>query len=171
MKKKTCKEYWDKIPYTSEHLWHADIHGIPCGDCINCGMPNSKWHKKLNKKLGLDNEWKPMKAKPTHKKTYLHKSAYFHRKGTSLEEDRPKTWRVEFYRKWYLWNYSGGNYTTCGAEVEDFIENLLSQTQKERDKICGKIIKIKTQSEFQNYGWSDLEDDLKELLDYLKKGK
>ena len=50
-----CKEYLDKLPVTSEHIWNADIHGIPFGDCKKCGLPIEEWNKKM---MELVSFWK-----------------------------------------------------------------------------------------------------------------
>lgn len=44
---KKCKENWKKIPFTSEHLWSADIHGIPSGPCVKCGYTTWEWNDKM----------------------------------------------------------------------------------------------------------------------------
>ncbi len=32
-----CAERFDSLPTSSDHLWNADHHGIPVGDCVRCG--------------------------------------------------------------------------------------------------------------------------------------
>lgn len=46
---KKCKEQWKTIPFTSEHLWNAEIHGIPYGPCVKCGYPTEKWNAKMER--------------------------------------------------------------------------------------------------------------------------
>lgn len=41
-----CKEQFSTIPHTSEHVWHADIHGIPIDNCLKCGEPFEEWSKR-----------------------------------------------------------------------------------------------------------------------------
>lgn len=42
-------------------------------------------------------------------------------------------WKKELRKRWNLWNgrAGDGNFTTCGAEVEEFIDHLLEQKEKE----------------------------------------
>ncbi len=35
--KSECKENWEILPITSEHLWQGDHHGLPSGKCKKCG--------------------------------------------------------------------------------------------------------------------------------------
>jgi hypothetical protein len=46
-----CKEQWKTIPYSSEHLWQGDIHGIPSGNCTKCGMAYWDYDQRFNKKV------------------------------------------------------------------------------------------------------------------------
>jgi hypothetical protein len=32
-----CAERHDKLPYSSDHLWNVEIHGLPQGPCTKCG--------------------------------------------------------------------------------------------------------------------------------------
>jgi len=50
MEKQICKENWDKIPYTSEHIWPADHHNLPSGNCEKCGKSTKEWEEKLQKR-------------------------------------------------------------------------------------------------------------------------
>ena len=45
-----CRENWDSIPFTSEHLWNADHHGIPSGACVKCGKPEEEWGEELRRR-------------------------------------------------------------------------------------------------------------------------
>lgn len=42
-----CREDWDKLPTTSEHLWNADHHGIPSGPCVKCGEMHEAYNRRL----------------------------------------------------------------------------------------------------------------------------
>lgn len=54
-------------------------------------------------------------------------------------------WRDRFYKNWYLWNKDKeANYITCDAEVESFIDQLLTEMAKEM------IGKSKTPYDFKN---------------------
>lgn len=45
-----CKENWDNIPFSSDHVFNGD--GIKVfGKCIKCGLDCSIWRKKLDKKI------------------------------------------------------------------------------------------------------------------------
>lgn len=37
MSESRCTEKNEAYPYTSEHLWNADHHGLPAGPCVCCG--------------------------------------------------------------------------------------------------------------------------------------
>jgi len=49
--KKSCKENWGTIPYSSEHLWKAGLHGEPCGNCLRCRKPVCDWNEELLRKV------------------------------------------------------------------------------------------------------------------------
>ena len=65
-KKRRCKENW-KLPYSSNHIWNGDIHGIPAGKCIKCGYEYDKYHKKFEEKL----------TKEVRKKYYLKEPNFY----------------------------------------------------------------------------------------------
>jgi len=48
--KKCCKESCKVFPFTSEHLWRADLHGMPYGKCQKCGKDFEKYEEKLYKR-------------------------------------------------------------------------------------------------------------------------
>ena len=49
-----CAERMDSFPFTSDHLWHQDIHGIPTGQCYNCGeWRNSYMQRAADRQLVL----------------------------------------------------------------------------------------------------------------------
>ena len=54
IQREKCKEFWEKTPYTSEHLWKADHHGLASGNCTKCGMPIAEWRRKLENMLNLN---------------------------------------------------------------------------------------------------------------------
>jgi len=56
-KNKRCKEYWVKLPFTSEHLWRAGIHGEPQGKCLNCGEDYQNYHRRFDKHLPQIKAW------------------------------------------------------------------------------------------------------------------
>jgi len=49
--KKCCKESCKAFPFTSEHLWRADLHGMPYGKCKKCGKDYGKYGKMIDKKM------------------------------------------------------------------------------------------------------------------------
>ena len=46
-----CAENWQTRPYSSDHLWRADHHQFPSGNCTRCGKPYGTWHQQLKQKL------------------------------------------------------------------------------------------------------------------------
>ena len=48
-----CKEFHGQIPYTSEHCWRQDHHGIPAGPCINCGEDYQAYTKRAHGEIAL----------------------------------------------------------------------------------------------------------------------
>ena len=34
----SCHEQFERMPFTSDHVWHSDHKGLPWGPCIKCGM-------------------------------------------------------------------------------------------------------------------------------------
>lgn len=41
-----CKEQHETIPFSFEHIWNADIHGLPVGDCLKCGLSYMEYHER-----------------------------------------------------------------------------------------------------------------------------
>jgi hypothetical protein len=41
--KERCREHHQALPFSSEHLWNADIHGLPVGECVKCGEDHSAY--------------------------------------------------------------------------------------------------------------------------------
>lgn len=57
MKNKKCKENWEKLPFTSEHLWLTDgsVHNNPT-ICKYCGMKHNDYQREiLNKAVKNEN--------------------------------------------------------------------------------------------------------------------
>lgn len=46
-----CAERWEKLPLSSDHLWHADHKGLPCGKCIHCGVENFDYDQRAHKRV------------------------------------------------------------------------------------------------------------------------
>lgn len=42
-----CKEFLDKIPCSSEHVWNGDLRGCPVGPCIKCGLDIREWNQRM----------------------------------------------------------------------------------------------------------------------------
>lgn len=45
--KPRCAEYTDKLPTTCDHLWNADHHNIPVGNCVKCGEPIQSYNRRM----------------------------------------------------------------------------------------------------------------------------
>ena len=48
-----CQEHHDKLPYSSEHLWHSDPRrpGLPVGSCQHCGEPYLAYHERVGREI------------------------------------------------------------------------------------------------------------------------
>jgi hypothetical protein len=51
MNKETCKEYFDKLPFTSDHIFATDgtVHNNPI-NCIKCGKSAHQWEEEILEK-------------------------------------------------------------------------------------------------------------------------
>ncbi len=46
-----CLEQHQQLPFSSDHLWHADIHGIPTGPCLHCGEDAYAYHVRVQAEI------------------------------------------------------------------------------------------------------------------------
>lgn len=46
-----CKENFEKLPLNSEHVFQTEIHGIPYGNCLKCGLSYGVYEEKILERL------------------------------------------------------------------------------------------------------------------------